>query len=293
MKNKALFDYTDHSIVNPDEFEIIYDNPKGLVDILDDTVGGYYKGGHDYKINPFEGKFRDSQIVACSRKVVFDWLYDKKFNKYIRTAAKGGTAIHGIIQAPFIMKADNTEKVELRVRVPSPFNPKISLGGHVDLTKVIFSGKVFIIDIKTIKNLYEIDRFGLNKKHVRQLFLYCYQYSIEYGVPLKDIIPALWYIQRKDNEGNVLEVIDRNFWRLLCFRYNQATVNDMYKKAENIWKLLSKGELPAIDAEGYECENSKSRCPCYNFCYKNGKKYPITKIKDLDTELLEQGKYWK
>ena len=245
----------------------------------------HYFKGLDYTVDPRERKFRCSQLGKCSRRLFFTNLLGWETGNYMTTASKGGTVIHVVYEQGLEKKFKLLTKTDLKVE--STVNKSYLLDidgkeelfdvkGHVDLLVLEDEdGTIWVIDIKTTDNLENIRNFGAKSDHIGQVIYYVdlLQFTPE---QMKKVQPGLLYQYRRKNTGDIFDLFNPDLSELVEVEYDPQIEVKNINQMKMIYTALKDGKLPPIDAELWECNNSKVKCPNWNFCYdKDGNPQPI------------------
>ncbi len=93
---------------------------------------------------------------------------------------------------------------------------------------------------------------------------------------MKKVQPGLLYQYRRKNTGDIFDLFNPDLSELVEVEYDPNIEVKNINQMKMIYTALKDGKLPPIDAEAWECNNSKVKCPYWNFCYdKDGNPQPI------------------
>ncbi len=214
-----------------------------------------------YNPDPSKGEFRASSLPYCSRKQVFQYYLDWEYpeDSPIVKAANTGTAIHKFLQS--LLESDDIlceEKVQINI-------DDITIYGHVDML-IQEEDMHLLIDIKTTSSLSSIEEYGAKNHHIAQLNIYLS--AIQERLQNQNIDVPLWgelmYISRRLSISNL---VNSEKWLIYEYGHDEELLQSLIDKAKRIKTTLEEGNLPAIDAEQWECHNRAATCPYFDYCH--------------------------
>lgn len=281
------------------------DELNGIINDL--IIQNYDDMRQNYKVNPAWGQFRCSTLAYCPRKIILNSLaliletldFDTRIissaeivdttDDGLQALADSGTIMHALAQ--LLLGKGRPASTYRLVHEGDVFwrEEKIRFYGHID-TQIfdLKSDKIHVVDIKTKDDINDIDKYGLDFHHVKQLTLYLHYVWDKY--PDKDVRGAIWYLQRKtDDFTDLVDLFKPENWRLFPVSYNHDLYWKLVRRATQIHAQLTKHLLlPPRTNEAFQCRNKRFTCPFYPICFESD-------VKDIPqvVSLLEDESFLK
>ena len=239
---------------------------------------------NSYKVNFTDGTNRASTIGGglCNRKSVLANILDWRHSEYMQYASLTGTLIHYTLQA-LVRETLKNSDIEGEVRLDMGSEYGLGIIGHYDLLILELrdqSGKEYmvVIDIKTVNDI-EPEPFKYH--HYNQLQFYLAY--LKNMFPQKNVIGALWYVDRNYSDPRILEIINPVNWKFRIVEFSEDDFRSKLIQGKIMKENLGKNILPPPISEynPYNWMCKPKFCPYVRLCFGNQKINTLTELLDF------------
>jgi hypothetical protein len=175
------------------------------------------------------GRYYPSQIGSCLRKVWYSYKYPKKIDPEVRKIFEVGNIMHHfIVEVLKSEKSGDVKLLESELPLKRDFKDFVISGRVDDLLLVKSSGKLYLVEVKSTKDIKFVKE--ANQSHVVQLQFYMFCSGVHNGIVL--------YIGKGDLKTKTFEV-----------KFNEKISEKIIKRVESLHKDLKRGKLPFAEAK--------------------------------------------
>lgn len=175
------------------------------------------------------GRYYPSQIGSCMRKVWYSYKYPQKIEPELRKIFEVGNIMHHFVAE--MLKSNRSGEVKLlesELPLKKEFKDFTISGRVDDLLLVKSSGKLYLVEVKSTKDVKFVKEASLS--HVTQLQFYMLCSGVHNGLVL--------YIGKNDLKTKTFEV-----------KFSEKVAEKIIKRVEKLHKDLQKSRLPFAEAK--------------------------------------------
>ncbi len=198
------------------------------------------------------GRYYPSEIGKCMRKLWYSYKYPKKVEPDLLKVFELGNIIHDFIAR--VIKSEKTPEVKLleeEYPVVMAVDDFVISGRVDDLMLVIASGKKYLIEVKSSRNIDYVK--SPQKTHETQLQFYMHSTGVKNGIIL--------YVDKRDLRTKAFEI-----------NYSEEEAKKIIERFRKIHRTLKQNELPEPEAKQIQEWNWMCKyCEYADMCEKNQK----------------------
>lgn len=194
-----------------------------------------------------QGKYFPSEAGLCLRKIWYSYKFPAQIEPDLLKIFEMGNIVHDFIVQ--VLKSDKISDIKL-LKSEFPFKVKVEdfeISGRVDnLIMVQASGKIYLVEVKSVKDLKYIKE--ASPHNIVQLQLYMHFVGVHNGI--------LLYIDKSNLKTKGFEI-----------QYNEKEALRIIERFKTLHEHLKNNELPEAEARvhkelGWMCKLCEYRDEC-------------------------------